>query len=68
METEAEIEIEVPNLLNSENEVPIIPDTQAMVTSQLLDSSQTHTSNRQYQQLETISSLYTKTNWNSCWE
>ena len=37
-ETEAEIEIEVLNSLNSENDVPIIPDTHTMMTSQLLDN------------------------------
>ena len=31
-ETEVEIEIEVLNSLDSENEVPTIPDTQAMMT------------------------------------
>ena len=68
-ETEAEIKIEVLNSLDSENEVPSIPDTQAMMTPQLLDSPQSHTSSRQYQQLETTSLSYTKTNWNSrsCW-
>ena len=65
-ETEAEIEIELLNLLNSENEVHTISDTQAMVTPQLLYSPHTHTSSRQYQQPETTSFLYTKINWNSC--
>ena len=40
--TEAEIETVVLNLSDSKNEVPIMPDTQAMMTSQLLDSAQTH--------------------------
>ena len=37
-EIEAEIEIEVLNSLNFKNEVPIIPDTHTMMTSQLLDN------------------------------
>ena len=63
--TEGEIEIEKLNSLDSKNEVPTMADTQAVMTPQLLNSPQTHTSSRQYQQLET-----TKTNWNSCscWE
>ena len=40
--TEAEIETVVLNLLDSKNEVPIMPDTQAMMTPQLLDSAPTH--------------------------
>ena len=61
-ETEAEIEIEVLNSLDSENEVPSIIDTQDMMTPQLLDSPQSHNSSRQYPQLETTSLSYTKTN------
>ena len=63
--TEGEIEIEKLNSLDSKNEVPTMADTQAVMTPQLLNSPQTHTSSRQYQQPET-----TKTNWNSCscWE
>ena len=68
--TEAEIETVVLNLSNSKNEVPIMPDTQAMMTPQLLDSAQTHIPIWQYQQPGTTSFFYTKTNWNSCswWE
>ena len=61
--TEGEIEIEKLNSLDCKNEVPTMPDTQALMTPQLLSSPQTHISSRQYQQLET-----TKTNCCSCWE
>ena len=47
------------NSLGSKNEAATIPDAQAMMMPQLLDSAQTHTSSRQYQ-LETTSFLYTK--------
>ena len=57
--TEAEIEVWVLNSLGSKNEAATIPDAQAMMMPQLLDSAQTHTSSRQYQ-LETTSFLYTK--------
>ena len=47
------------NSLDSKNEAPTIPDAQAMMIPQLLDSAQTHTSCRQYR-LETTSFLCTK--------
>ena len=43
------------NTSDSDNEFPTIPDIQAMMMPQLLDSPQTHISlknSRQYQQLE----------------
>ena len=50
-ENEAEIETEVLYSLESENEVPTIPDTQATMTPQLLDSPQTNQSSNNYKQL-----------------